>query len=566
MRSHSARIILVLLLTMLLAGPVFAGGQQEGEPQTGGTDAAVVVPEGEYAYQNMSTDAYELELFFYASWGSGYDPTGEELTAQIEKEKTGVTVDVTVPGGGDQEFLNLLVASGDLPDVMVLEVGDPMIQRMADNDLIYSYQELAEQYAPNFFELIPDEIEAFHSFEDGNLYYLPSFHYLADDFQNAASQTNMRLWHYRSDIWEELGRPVIDSPESAIEVLSRVKEEYPNIEPMAFSESNPVDPFHNVNMNMFATAFGEFKGNTVERYMFYEPSANKVLYPWRSPAYLETYEFFNRMFREGILEPELVILPTEQSTERRNNGEFFWIPAFETPNRENTSIRQNLGEDAVYRMGHVFKANDREPTYPSNRGLGWTGLIITKNAEDPRKVTRWAQYRWSQEGQWDSQFGVEGETYTLQDGAEYGRPGQQVPVPTDEVRELRQTDQAEWTARYGFDRSMVWRPEMIGHRDFFKSDYALDVYETRNEYAVDYVDDGYFNIEPASGTDQAVIHTQIKDIWTRASVELILADSDEEFQEIYDQAVADSEAAGASRVEEVFLKRRNDLRAQFEGN
>lgn len=140
------RKLLSLLLCAACVGTLLTGCQMTDS--TEGASAAAEpesTAEGESAgtengvEEASAGDAVKLDLYIDFTWyptdsWSGIIP--ETLT-----EKGGVAFDVT--RSADDSQLGLMIASGDLPDVIFTS---NEIDRLCDSGLCYSYDELIEQY------------------------------------------------------------------------------------------------------------------------------------------------------------------------------------------------------------------------------------------------------------------------------------------------------------------------------------------------------------------------------------------------------------------------------------
>jgi putative aldouronate transport system substrate-binding protein len=117
---------------------------------------------GNVVMAGMPEDAVEMELFVNHPWWPLKDWSGsvaEEITRQ-----TGVKLKVTVAADANQ--LQLMIASGDLPEMIFTD--STLLKRLSDNNLCYSWNELIEQYAPDF--AIDPIRKALYAGEDGKFY------------------------------------------------------------------------------------------------------------------------------------------------------------------------------------------------------------------------------------------------------------------------------------------------------------------------------------------------------------------------------------------------------------
>ena len=188
----------------------------------GGTEA-----EGEESA--AAGDAVNLDLYLNFSWFPTDSWTGiipEELT-----KNGGVYFDVTRTA--DDSQLGLMIASGDLPDVIFT---DSEIDRLCDSNLCWSYDELIETYAIDW-EPSSDRIAIAKSHnanaDDDHYYTIIQNYNSAEDWANAnESIVTVACGYYRKDIWEAMGSPAMNTKEDVFNVLKMVKEQYPDMIPI----------------------------------------------------------------------------------------------------------------------------------------------------------------------------------------------------------------------------------------------------------------------------------------------------------------------------------------------
>ena len=76
---------------------------------------------------------------------------------------------------------------------MILEWYADMTKRIIDAGKVFSIKELCDKYAPEFWDQIPEEVKAYHSKQDGNLYYLPSFMSSKEEYEKSILEVDRQL-------------------------------------------------------------------------------------------------------------------------------------------------------------------------------------------------------------------------------------------------------------------------------------------------------------------------------------------------------------------------------------
>ena len=190
-----------------------------------GSSAAMAAPESMIDFSNLAfnddTSPIEFSLYLDYDWYS-VDTWGKDEVSQYITETTGVSFDAYK--SSDRSELGVLLAADDLPDVIFT---DNLVQRFEDSDVCYPWDELIEQYDPNFYtNAHVGELEILNNTAaDGHIYtFKTHFHYWKDPL-DYPSYGDAGLY-VREDVLKQLGMTTadIDSIEKLIEVFDMVNE------------------------------------------------------------------------------------------------------------------------------------------------------------------------------------------------------------------------------------------------------------------------------------------------------------------------------------------------------
>lgn len=342
-------------------------------------------------------DAVQLDLYLDFTWFPTDSWTGiipEEMT-----KRGGVQFDVT--RSADDSQLGLMIASGDLPDVIFTS---EEIDRLCDSKLCWSYDELIKQYGIDW-EPSSDRIaiaKSHNAKPDDEHYYtiIQNFSNSKDWESVSGVLPNIGCGYYRKDIWEALGSPEMNTKEDVINVLKMVKEQYPDMIPINGGgptwRFSPVAVWEGVN----------------EEYV-YEENGDPV-YRDTAKNFYEYLKIVNRMYREGLFpEENLAITNEDDAKQLALNGKCFmyeWCARPTNMDQMNTATQVNIPEAEWAPLVFV---EDNEPVIRKN--AGWAGVFISKNCKDPEAAIKMLAYMNSEEGQHLALWGREGIDYTLDD-------------------------------------------------------------------------------------------------------------------------------------------------------
>ena len=234
----------------------------------------------------------------HASW-----PFQEDwYVVDLIKEYTNVDLKVTaVDTSGFSEKLNLTMASGELPDLMFL-TDNTTVQQYAPQGAFINILDHLDKM-PNFKAWYEEnqQYAANYLSADGGLYQFP---------QQGVEETERRGWLYRADIFEELGLEMPTNKDEFYDVLVKLKEAYPDSYPLAFRSFAGTM----AQMNMIAPSWGTYYLDiTDNRYFGYDYDAQEWTFGPTSPEFKEMLEFYNKLYKEGLLLPNFLTIDTKPS-------------------------------------------------------------------------------------------------------------------------------------------------------------------------------------------------------------------------------------------------------------
>ena len=177
-------------------------------------------------------DVVELDLWVDWNW-VGFDSYEGGICQEWMIDQTNIKINMIK--ATDSEQLGLMIASGDLPDLVVCSSGTK-VRALSDSSLCYPLQELIDQYIPEWeISDVEKQMNAYYS-TDGNYYMLKNEYNTAEDIAQASNMAlNFGQFHMRNDIYKALGSPKLENEEDFFALLALVKEKYPEMQPMIFS-------------------------------------------------------------------------------------------------------------------------------------------------------------------------------------------------------------------------------------------------------------------------------------------------------------------------------------------
>jgi len=550
-RAGRVFLIALVVFSLLLTGCGKTGNntQQGTNPQqnTGNQQQTDSSKDVKFSWQK-DTSHFEFDLYFFAAWGTQY-PWRGALVEKYIYEDTGVKPNIIIPTGNEKEYLNVMIASNDLPDAMILEWYAPETKRLIEAGHIYSVNDLAAEHAPELLDMISEDVFRYHSHTDGKLYYLPSFMSSKEEYEQGLEKHGARSLFVQKRIYEGLGKPSVDTPEKLLQLLRDIRDKYPDVKP--FSIESPLDVTQwgltgNYTMAYFA---GIFAPETYGKDVYLDENGNIELI-FENGNFVEAIRFLNQIYREGLISVDTLMMKHEIWGETVDSAQWgvtgrFPIDIWKNHNVKIMSLKNDEGY--TYIPLEFQKYNGKEPQFAGGRGPGWVASMVTKKAKNPGRIIRYFEYCWSDEGQITNLFGREGETFDWVNG---------MPQYKQEILDEISTDANAYENKYGFEqRLLMWRSKWAGLQKVALAppsyaEYLKDV----GKYGVDIWDLGLDNLDPDPASDAGVAYQKIKNIWNKYLAQMVLAENDGDFNAAYQAAMKEIKDAGLEKVREVMTQ------------
>lgn len=311
---------------------------------------------------------------------------------ELEKQ-TGVHLEFIYPRTDDeQEQLNLLYFSGNLPDI--IETDWSLKPGGADEAIRQGYilclDDLIDKYSPNLKKCFEENPELKKYFRSGEGYYVYPLIQL-DEGMNVYGGLCIR-----SDWLQELGLSMPETLDDWHETLLKFRDVYHPLIPLALPKGGGAIMYAYHISNGFYIDNGE------------------VYYGYTQPAYKEYLSLMNLWYREGLLGenyPNGIYASEEQMLIDGSCAALYG-----TMGRTMNSVLKSGAsvEGAPYpvlRKGErPFSSQYYMPT------TQWGAASISGDCADPAAAARFLDFGYSEEGKLLFNFGILGESYEMIDG------------------------------------------------------------------------------------------------------------------------------------------------------
>lgn len=384
-RPHSklSKVTSVLLAGALLLTGCQASGSRKAEtgPKETAQDSAGRMMEGNLYLEGLPI-VKEKETFTIAVIGHplAKEPYEKKPIVLKLEEDTNISIKwMEIPSTGWQEKINVMFASGELPDAIIGGISATSIvknlpQLVPVGDYLDRYAPLtAADYNKN------PEIKTLLEQEDGKIY-----SFMTNAYSSRNDSTSGLL--FINQTWlDNLGLNTPATVEEYYEVLKAFKEQDPNGNglpdeiPLSFCQQ-----FWATQFNMLLGFFGI--ADDANHIMIED---GNILFSPSKPEYYDALVFFHKLAAEGLLDVEGFSQTQQQFYSKGQQmilGSFLEFQPYFAVGQEH---------DAQYKLLKPLKAPGIEPIWDGakDKFAGWNnGFVITKACKNPEALVRWFDY------------------------------------------------------------------------------------------------------------------------------------------------------------------------------
>lgn len=427
-----------------LAGCGSSSGNNNSSPATGsssstgstgsGTSGSAETKELYTPVGQMPIVNERIQLKIFAPGDGERSRDGNLQTKELE-EMTNIDIvwDVA-PTDNIRDKMNLLFASGDIPDIVMTGVGNSSRLDKATEALLGAqgliiplneyFDTLSVGYKNAFEQL--EGMREFITTPDGNIYNLPN----VDGSLHV--QYNNKLW-LNTHWLDNLGLQMPTTTDEFYQVMKAFKEQDAN---------GNGDPNDEIPLSTVISGAGtQIDGFLMDPFQL-TPEATrlyvdqgKVTFSPIQEGYKEGLRFLNKMYAEGLVNPESFTQDLNNQVNVNENGEKAVIGAF---------LAQRPGYAADLRSEPNSKKWEQYQPIPPLKGpsgqviAAWnpyvmyqTGMVfITSNCEYPEAAFRLIDYLATPEGTRRSAHGIEGVHWRQATADEMGMDGKPALITT----------------------------------------------------------------------------------------------------------------------------------------
>ena len=412
MKKRAMRIVAVAAAATMVVGSVAPVYAKKKDKEVKLTEAGTypIVPEGE-----------ELTLTCFTMTMPNVENFETNDFTKYLEDLTGVHIEWVTAGRDDwQEKLNMMLSSGDYPD-MLLGVSPDLAKFGVKEQIIVPMDEyINEELMPNYMKLYGDRLDLSRE-TDGQIYSL-----IAENDCYHCSY-GRKMWINTKHL-EEMGVEMPTTTDEFLEVCKKFKEYKPD--GIAVSGSAPGQGWYSEFENFLMGSFilPPSKSYTLDR-------RDKTAVTWdgeivcvaQDDRYREFLKYANTLYNEGALY-DGDFTQTEEQMKSIINQDGAPVLAFTTGTISNCiDVTSNPDLYAQYEAMSPLKGPDgtQLTSHFEYSSINDGNFSITDTCKSPEAAIRWADFFYSEIGDLASQYGAdEGKDWVLNPEGKFGLNGE----------------------------------------------------------------------------------------------------------------------------------------------
>ncbi len=409
MRNKFKKTVPALMAFAMVGGTLAGCSDKSGDPGSASPAAgssAAPAAAVTYPIQTDKTLTY---------WGAlpnnlvGVKSKHEEVPFYQEWQKrTGIKVNFTTPPANQaKEAFNVMLASGELPDMLEYNFfefpGGP--EKAIKDGYIMKLNDLIDKYAPNYKKFLKEhpEIDKMVKTDEGSYY---SFPFIRGDESLLIFQGPV----IRKDWLDELGLPVPETIDDWTTTLKAFKEKKGAKAPISFVGKPRV--FNELGNGAFVGAFG------VTRDFYLDNGA--VKFGPAEKGYKEFLTLFRQWYADGLLDKDVATVDskvldanitsgaTGATWGNAGGGIGKWQPLLKEKDAKASVVGTPY---PVLKKGETPKFGQRDYAF-STGGM----VAISTKSKNAELAVKMLDYGYSEEGRLFHNFGTEGTSYKMENG------------------------------------------------------------------------------------------------------------------------------------------------------
>ena len=443
------------ILVVLLAAAMLLAGCGNGKDAKTGADVDI-----DLSSYPIETD---VMLSYFRAMPSNaatlVENYGETNYAKEFEKRTGVKIEYLHPGANAiVEALNLMIASDELPDIVEYAWAADYVggaYKAIKDEVIVPLNDYKE-YAPGLFSRLEanDEFDKAAKTDDGNYYGFPM---IQDGTLLSLTQGPV----VRADWLEELGLEAPETIDDWTAVFAKAKSEGFS---RPFTCNIGVLSFRNATINSFNTAYDVGKGLYIE--------GDDVVFAPFQPGFKEYVAQVAEWTKAGYIDTGFITNDSQKIEANMTNGTSMAAHGY-TGSAIGKILPAAQAIDPSYDLVAcpfpVAEKGQIAEFQEYYKDASTLAIGISPSCGNYEKAIEWCDYIYSEDGMELQLFGVEGDTYTVEE-----IDGEKYYTYTEKITNLEENGFTSITEALYHYMLPCNHPGYNQHRDYLNGYYQLD--------------------------------------------------------------------------------------------
>lgn len=340
-----------------------------------------------------------------SAWNDRFQSFTDLPVGKALQERTGFGLDMVHVE--DKTAMNLLIASGELPDMIIFNWASNYNggeEKAIKDGVIYGMsEEFVKENAPDYWKVISSDPELLKQVKTpaGEIYGFAFI--LGDDLLKGGYGMIIR------DDWcEELGIAEPSTPDEFYDMLKAFKEQKGAEVPLSVNYSELASM---MDRGVITSPF-----NLVTRDVYVDNGTVHIGYS--EDEYKDVLAWLNKLYNDGLLDPSFSTLEAATITSNILTGQS-GAASGACGSKLGTWLSTNKDVENYSLAGIknlVAKKGDRAMYGHYNNDVAGNTVAISTLCEDKEAAAQFLNYGYTEEGHMLYNFGIEGESYTMESG------------------------------------------------------------------------------------------------------------------------------------------------------
>ena len=323
LQAHSRRSVLMGAVTIALSATTLGSGRVRAQDNAAaGVPEYIPEPDTEILIpidEPLTTETVTFRVLMVRS-DEVTDYDDNAFTRWLE-EKTNVHVQWDlVPEDDVQSKLNVMLASGDIPDIIFGAVNPSQLLLYGSQGIFLPLNDLIAEHAPRATKLMEVQpvVREVITAPDGTIYAMPGFG------ECYHCTMNQKLWIYQPWL-DALGLEIPQTVDEMEAVLLAFKEQDPNGNgeadevPLSGSITEVNMALPSYFMNAFIYYPGQMTGESPTQIRTLIVQDGQVTAAYATPQWREGLRYLNRLYAQGLIDPQ-IFTQDEDALQRLGNN------------------------------------------------------------------------------------------------------------------------------------------------------------------------------------------------------------------------------------------------------